>query len=90
MTEDRSARVEALFHAALECEPDKREEFLQAECVGDASLKAEVESGSGNAYFDMFSEDRGYSQPILEIDYIPEPATMLLLGVGGLLIRRKK
>ena len=53
-------------------------------------LKAAAESGTGDAYFDMYSEDRGYSHPILEISYVPEPVTMLLLGVGGLLIRRKK
>ena len=29
-------------------------------------------------------------RPKLTIEYIPEPATMLLLGLGGLLIRRKR
>lgn len=28
--------------------------------------------------------------PMLTIDYVPEPATMVLLGLGGLLIRRKR
>lgn len=48
------------------------------------------------------TEGRGYGlatkenataayQPMLQITYIPEPATMVLLGLGGLLsIRRKR
>ena len=28
--------------------------------------------------------------PILDVTYVPEPATMVLLSLGGLLIRRKR
>ncbi|MEQ8331327.1 MAG: serine/threonine-protein kinase [Longimicrobiales bacterium] len=40
---DRS-RVEALFLAALELEPEARGAFLAERCAGDESLRAEVES----------------------------------------------
>jgi len=59
-------------------------------------LKADVESGSTSNYVDFYSEafntTPGY-RPMLEINIvltiIPEPATMIILCLGGLLIRRK-
>ena len=44
MTSDQWQQVKALFHAALECEPKQRAEFLAAACDGDMSLQREVES----------------------------------------------
>jgi hypothetical protein len=60
-------------------------------------LKAAIETGSGNNYLNMRGEtDATISyRPVLEIDYdlsVPEPATMAILGFGGLmtLIRHRK
>ena len=35
-------------------------------------------------------ESGGTSAPILTVEYIPEPATMCLLGLGSLMLRRRK
>jgi eukaryotic-like serine/threonine-protein kinase len=40
----RLQAVEAIFHAALEVEPDAREAFLDERCAGDASRRRDVES----------------------------------------------
>ncbi|RPJ57137.1 MAG: hypothetical protein EHM23_21550, partial [Acidobacteria bacterium] len=44
MTNERWRQVEALFHAALEREPNERSAFLARECAGDESMRLEVES----------------------------------------------
>jgi tetratricopeptide (TPR) repeat protein len=44
MSTDRTSKIEALFHAALEHEPAMRHAFLTEACAGDAELCAEVES----------------------------------------------
>ena len=41
---DRWQRVEALFHEALEVEPEARSEFLEKHCDGDAELRLEIET----------------------------------------------
>ncbi len=43
-TSNRGARVEALYHAASERDPEERAAFLEAECGDDAELRREVES----------------------------------------------
>jgi serine/threonine-protein kinase len=43
MDPDRWRRVEALFHRAVALPPSERGALLDAECAGDASLRAEVE-----------------------------------------------
>ena len=43
MSEGRDARVWAVFHAALDLEPDARAAFVAEECAGDAELQAAVE-----------------------------------------------
>src|SRR5262245_9247026 len=44
MNPERWRRVEELYHAALECEPDGRAAFLEMACRGDEELKREVDS----------------------------------------------
>ena len=41
---DRWARVESIYHAALEHEPDQRAAFVSHECAGDHELESEVGS----------------------------------------------
>ena len=55
-------------------------------------LKSASEAGNVDNYVDMYSETEatiGY-RPVLEIDYAPVPATVVLLALGGLLVCRKK
>jgi hypothetical protein len=42
-TPERWRRIESLYHAAAEREPDQRAAFLAAACDGDESLRGEVE-----------------------------------------------
>ena len=44
MPSDRWRRVEQLYHAALDLEPDRRPAFLEQQCAGDSDLRREVES----------------------------------------------
>ncbi|HZS53343.1 MAG TPA: protein kinase [Bryobacteraceae bacterium] len=44
MTAPDFQRVEEIFHAALECEPDQLDAFLNDRCGGDESLRREVEA----------------------------------------------
>jgi len=44
MSHDRFRRIEELFHAAQELQPQERASFLGAACKGDADLQREVES----------------------------------------------
>jgi len=39
---DRWEQIERLYHAALECEPEEREAFLDEACAGDEDLRREV------------------------------------------------
>ena len=41
---DRWAKVERIYHAALEHEPEERAAFVANECAGDRELESEVES----------------------------------------------
>ena len=44
----------------------------------------------GDDTFGVFNREDATGGARLHIDYVPEPATMVLLGLGSLLIRRKK
>ncbi len=44
MTPERHRQIEALFHQALDVEPDDRAAFLRESCGGDPALLEEVES----------------------------------------------
>jgi hypothetical protein len=45
-----------------------------------------------NVYVELYDNRFGYTAPVdtLVIHQVPEPATFLLLGFGGLMLRRKK
>ena len=55
MTPERWQQIDQLFQAALACEPAHREEFLDARCAGDESLRREVES-----LLSSLEEDEGF------------------------------
>src|SRR5262249_3434532 len=44
MVNDRWQLVERLYHAALECDPAKRDEFVARACGGGAELQRELNS----------------------------------------------
>jgi Tol biopolymer transport system component len=44
MDQERWRRVQGLFHAALEREPEERQAFLDVACSGDTDLRRQVES----------------------------------------------
>jgi len=44
MTSERWQKIEQLYHAALECEEDRRATYLKEACAGDDLLYREVES----------------------------------------------
>ena len=44
MDPQRWARIESLYHAALEKDPGERSGYLAQECVGDPGLRREVET----------------------------------------------
>ena len=51
MPEERSQRIELLYHAARERSPGERGDFLEQACAGDSALRREVES--------LLAEDTG-------------------------------
>ena len=42
--DERFKRIEELYHAALEREPDMRESFVEEACAGDDDLRRELTS----------------------------------------------
>jgi hypothetical protein len=46
--------------------------------------------GDGSEFSIQLIDVQGYSQAIDNIQFVPEPASLLLLGLGGLMLRRKK
>jgi serine/threonine protein kinase/tetratricopeptide (TPR) repeat protein len=49
MEPERWARIESLYHAALELKPNERSEYLAYACAGDSDLQREVETLLGCA-----------------------------------------
>lgn len=43
MKAEQWKEVERLYHAALECAPEQRADFLDEACAGDVDLRKEVE-----------------------------------------------
>ena len=43
MTPPRYQRIKGVFHAAMGAAPNDRERLLDADCAGDAGLRADVE-----------------------------------------------
>jgi hypothetical protein len=56
---------------------------------GFASYRLTVGSPDIPSYA-YFSSDEGANRPELIIEYIPEPATLILLGLGTMLIRKRR
>jgi len=44
MNSDRLEQIDRIFQSALDLAPERRSDFLEAECRGDVELRAEVES----------------------------------------------
>jgi eukaryotic-like serine/threonine-protein kinase len=44
MEAERWQRIESMFHAVLDCAPERREALLSSACNGNAELRSEVES----------------------------------------------
>jgi len=95
MSTDRWQRIEQLFHAALEQEPDKRDGFLLNACREDVALRREVESllaqsGSTGALVDRsawagVTGIEAETRRELESGQILGPYKILrLLGKGGM------
>src|SRR5205085_627155 len=61
------AEIERIFHAALECEPDKLSAYLDSACYGDEDLRRKIES--------LLSSDQQAT------DFIETPPSILAAGV---------
>ena len=63
MPAERSQRIEQLYQAARERDPDQRAAFLQQACSGDEALRREVESllAEDDGVEEMSGEDSGQS-----------------------------
>src|ERR1700681_538571 len=76
MTSERWQHINDLFHAALECAPENRADFLADACRGDEDLRAEVDS---------LLESHRDDATFLEIPAYELPADILTDAVGGLM-----
>jgi hypothetical protein len=48
LNSERWRQVDKIFHEALKQKPNERENFLERECAGDASLRKEIETLIGS------------------------------------------
>jgi serine/threonine protein kinase len=69
MPAERSQRIEQLYHAARERDPNQRAAFLDQACAGDEGLRREVES--------LLAEDDGVES------FLETPALELLRKIAG-------
>ena len=44
MAKSNLAHIEEVFHAAMSCDPEERQVYLDRVCDGDAAMRQEVES----------------------------------------------
>ena len=94
MTPERWQRIKELFHRAIEMGAVERDAFLEAECVGDAELRAEVESlVAADAREDDFLDEAAAGVAAGVVDSVAEleagrrvgPYTVVsTLGEGGM------
>jgi eukaryotic-like serine/threonine-protein kinase len=75
MTSERWQHINDLFHAALECAPENRADFLADACRGDEDLRAEVDS---------LLESHRDDATFLEIPAYELAADILTDALGGL------
>src|SRR5579863_7799233 len=64
MTAERWGRIEELYHAALEREPDSRRAFLEHACAQDEELRREVESLLDQDGLDQEGAGKILNQPL--------------------------
>ena len=80
------------WHSGLSC-------FRGRGCCNDFSIGIELEGTDDDPYEEAFgfthpngmgSPDTSATPPFLELTFVPEPATLALLAVGGLAVIRKR
>ena len=64
MEPERWRKIDELFHAALDCEPERRSAFLDASCSGDNLLREEVESLLAGLQNRRFTEAPGFQDSV--------------------------
>ena len=69
-------RVEGVLEGALDLEPVARDEYLERTCIGDASLRAEVEAllrSCHDARDFLATPGPKFAAPLLALDERPRP-----------------
>jgi len=93
MTPERFQQISQLYRAAMECEPEQREAFIQQSCARDPDLRREVESlliGGNSAEAFLLSKamkeaaKRLSDEPSLVGRTLDHYEVLSLLGAGGM------
>src|SRR5262245_39917345 len=74
MEPDRWQRIDELFRAAVDCEPARRAQFLDAACGGDDLLRKEIESLLAADEMSNFTEPSGYQLAVRLLENSQLPA----------------